>query len=218
MQGDAYHYEMKVDNQYYSGHKAKEYYIRAEVKAGKRNPKPVETIIQRNPSNMIGKKIIKYKSSFGDFGGSGAGFLGFQFEPGGEWLVFTINDTAMCHMLLDGKWVEATYTDINFFKPDHSPWRIYGVNSRIDKDEFTPLIQGAVIKDVKLTDDTFNITFEKDGQSHLLKTLNTDKRLCPLSGPYVDKKKIVYPKALHPEEKMGDYIIFIQDGGDIYLY
>lgn len=219
MQADASHYEMKVDNQYYSGHKTKEYFIRTEMKAGKRgNPRLAETILQRTPASLIGKKIIQAGRRFGDYGGAGAGYMGFQLEPDKEWLVFTIADTAGSHALLDGKWVETVYTSINFFKPDHSPWIIYGVGSRLEKDEFSPLIQGAVIKDVQLTDTACNITLEKDGQTHLLEILDTDKRLCPYPGPFYEKKKIVYPKALRPGEKLGDYIIFMEDGGDVLLY
>lgn len=217
MQADAYHYEMKVNDQYYSAHKAKEYYVRSEVKAGKRNPKPVETIFQRQPSSLIGKKIIKHSFRFGDYGGAGAGFMGFQLEPGNEWMVVTIASAGSHHALLDGRWVETVYTDIGFFKPDQSPWLIWGQNSVLEKDELTPLMQGAIIKDVQLTDTALNITLEKDGQSHLLEILDTDKRLCPYSGPYYEKKKIVYPKALRPGEKIGDYIVFIENGGDIFL-
>ena len=218
MHADASHYEMKVDNAYYSGYKTKEYYIRAEIAPGKKpSPKQAETISQRNTSSLVGKKIIKHSFFFGDYGGAGAGFMGFLLEPGKEWLVVTIKDAAQFHTLLDNKWVESVYTSLDFFKPDHSPWLIYGKNSKIEKDEFTPLIQGAIIKEIRLTETALNITFEKDGQEHLMEILDTDKRLCPYPGPYYEKKKIVYPKALRPAEKMGDYIIFMEDGGDIFL-
>ena len=214
---DAHHYEMKADKEYYAGFKAKEYYMKTDVKAHKGVAKPVETIFQRSPSAVVGKRIIKHSFFFGDYGGSGAGFMGLLLEPGNEWMVVTFPNAAMSFVLLDNKWVESAYTSIDFFKPDHSPWLIYGKNSKIDKDEFTPFIQGAVIKDIQLSDKSCNIILEKKGQSHLMEILDTDVRLCPSPALYYDKKKIVYPKALRPGEKMGDYIIFMEDGGDIYL-
>lgn len=197
---------------------------------GKYVSKPASSLLNKDYQSIIGRTVVGYNFNLGSSGGYpgdpaglGWGFLGLLLQAKNnsnhrEWMVITIGSAARYNCLLDSRWIESFKTDIQTFKPTLEPWHIQGHGFRIDKDEFSSLIKGCLVTRVDLQSGSCKITLEKDGQKHLLEILNVDSRLCPLIGPYDTNKKIVFHKTFREgTDHIGNYIIFMEEDGQIFV-
>lgn len=215
--------EIKAEHRHYSAEYVKEYSI---IVDGKKVNKLAQNIVERTPETLVGRKIIKYSITQGDYGdGSGPGFLGFLLEEDiaqnrkKEWLVITIHG-ADNYSLLDGKMVNASWDFFKLPKP-----LIYYDGPKL-VDSFGPAVNGSLIKKVTLQDESFVLELEKGGKTYILEILNKDPRLSPtikienrlrVTPEDVMKAKRIPSIAFPPGHRMGDYIIFMEENGQIYV-
>jgi len=215
--------EIRTEHRHYSAEQVKEYII---IVDGKKINKLAQNIVERTPETLVGRKIIKYSINQGDYGdGSGPGFLGFLMEEDTtqnqkeEWLVITIH-SADNYSLLDGQMVNASWGFFKLPKP-----LIYYEGPKL-VDHFGPAVNGSLIKRVNLQDESFLLEVEKEGKTHVLEILNKDLRLSPtirienrhrVTPEDVMKAKHIPRIAIPPGKRMSDYIIFVEENGQIYV-
>ena len=229
----AQYYKMEANYQYqhYSAKKVDSYYVKDEK--GQYKSKPSVLLSNKPLEEIKGRRIIGYSFNLGSSGGYpgdpkglGRGFFGFLLQPNNnelnkEWMVVTIASAPTHHVLLDSRWVRSSYSAMTLFKPKREPWFIQGRGLSIQKDNLASLIDGCIVTNIVLEQDSCKIDLEKDGQKHLLEILNTDPRLCPWPGAqYKVGKETRYalPKAFKEgTDQIGNYIIFMEEKGEIYV-
>lgn len=205
-----YHHEHKMqDQEYYPAKRVENYYIPIGFKS--HLPRKVESILLRGAQRLVGRKIIEYRRNQGDYGdGAGPGFLGLLLEEDKdqnlkkELLVVTIN-SADCFTLMDGNWMYASAP----FRKTH-----VGVAERPAIGQPSPfdlIVGGSTIKEADLQPEYLKVKIQStDGKEHQIEILNKDPRL----SPYANLKPAV---AMKPGDHIGNYIIFMEENGQIYV-
>lgn len=210
-----HHYQEKIDTKKYYGIKIKDYFT---LFGKSRIPHKVETILERNLNQLVGKKILQYSLIQGDCDdGSGPGFFGLLLEDPSskkkEWMIVTAAGSDK-FLLLDNKWVGTSVLFYEIQKP-----LINNLSSN-RQDNFGPVVDGSVIKKIELTDQKMVLQIEKSNEVHFLEVLNEDKRLPSIRMlPLEEQKKIDFlDMAIFPAgDRMGSYIIFMEEDGQLYV-
>src|SRR2546421_382767 len=89
---------------------------------GKRISKIAPNILEKDKAEIIDRKILDYSFNIGstskypgDVHGLGVGYFGLLLEGKDnsrpEWMVIAIGSAANFYSLLDGRWIEAFYTE-----------------------------------------------------------------------------------------------------------
>lgn len=168
--------------------------------------KTLENLLDRPVESLIGKKFLEKSFTMGTYGMGGPGFVGLLLEhPNGakEWMVFTVW-AADWSILMNDQWVGAHPMFYHKQKPLYSKIRSKG--KLLEWDEFSPKIIGGTIVKAHLSDKSFILDIEFNGETHKLEFLDEDPRLPPM--PLGGDRK-----TMKDGDKIGKYIVFHEDGG-----
>ena len=212
------HHEIRIDQQQYLAKKVSEYTV---IENGQRQKIKAKNILETDTSNLIGRKILKYSINQGDNqDGSGPGFLGLLLDNDNqknlkkEWLIATVL-AADEFTLLDGKIVGVSAATI----PDFSKPLIY-YQGPVLVDQFGPIVNGSIIKEAVLKDESFTLKIENNGKVHTLEILNKDSRFTPLINFFVEengKRKYMPRMIFKPGQKIGEFLVFMPENGQMYV-
>ncbi|GEM_PF-5015666 len=212
------HHEIRIDQQQYLAKTVLEYTV---IENGERKKVKAKNIIEVGISDLIGRKILKYSINQGDNrDGSGPGFLGLLLDDDPqrnlkkEWLIVTVLG-ADEFTILDGQLVGPSASTISGFS---KPLIYYQGPILVDK--FGPVVNGSIIREAILKDESFTVKIESHEKTHILEIFNKDSRLTPLINFFVEengKRKYMPRMIFKSGQKIGEFLVFMEENGHMYV-